>query len=337
MEKQFEKPMKWYKFVIYFQLFAVAVIEVFMAIACFSGSDVILAGLFDYDETVPRILYEIVNGLPIVLTCKGIISIFMAVLAIITRQKLACFDEQGPKLYVNLCLINAGITFLYIVIIIAMISQALGTTDGMATTIAEKVGENCTVSIVLYVLNRIYFNKRKEYFVNHGTSGIEGLKSMIQLPKKEPSVQPTSNSQDVPPVQQAFSSQDERLVQPGADSYADSAEPQPDPESEQKHGVLIGLCGPYIGAQIEMKDGETITFGRADDNNLIFASESRISRHHCMVRWDAQKQKYIFRDYSSSGSYINDQQDCLPQNLDLEVACGSKIALGNNDNVFLFQ
>ena len=28
MEKQFEKPMKWYKFVIYFQLFAAAVFNV---------------------------------------------------------------------------------------------------------------------------------------------------------------------------------------------------------------------------------------------------------------------------------------------------------------------
>ena len=109
------------------------------------------------------------------------------------------------------------------------------------------------------------------------------------------------------------------------------------PQPEQKQGVLVGLCGLYAGAKIEMKDGETITFGRADDNNLIFENENRISRHHCIVRWDAQRQKYIFRDYSSGGSYINDQQDCLPQNLDLEIACGSKIALGNNDNVFLFQ
>lgn len=148
-----------------------------------------------------------------------------------------------------------------------------------------------------------------------------------QPPKNEVPVQPFSGSQNVPPVQ------------PGEDPHyvPVQPQPQPQPETKQKHGVLVGLCGLYAGAQIEMKDGEMITFGRADDNNLIFASEPRISRHHCMIRWNAQKQKYIFRDYSSSGSYINDQQDCLPQNLDLEIACGSKIALGNNDNVFLFQ
>ena len=86
-----------------------------------------------------------------------------------------------------------------------------------------------------------------------------------------------------------------------------------------------------------MNDGDEITFGRADTNNLIFATEPRISREHCKIRWDAKKEKYIFRDYSSSGSYINGSDDCLPQNLDLEVACGSEIALGNQDNVFLLK
>ena len=176
----------------------------------------------------------------------------------------------------------------------------------------------------MYILNKIYFDKRKEYFVNLGTSVIPGVRNVIpQPPKNEVPVQPFSGSQNVTPVQ------------PGESPHYVPVQPQPQPE--QKHGVLVGLCGPYAGAQIEMKDGEMITFGRADDNNLIFASEPRISRHHCMIRWNAQKQKYIFRDYSSSGSYINDQQDCLPQNLDLEIACGSTIALGNNDNVFLFQ
>ena len=101
--------------------------------------------------------------------------------------------------------------------------------------------------------------------------------------------------------------------------------------------MLIGLKGLYAGAEIPMNDGDEITFGRADTNNLIFATEPRISREHCKIRWDAQKQKYIFRDYSSSGSYINGSDDCLPQNLDLEVACGSEIALGNQDNVFLLK
>lgn len=175
----------------------------------------------------------------------------------------------------------------------------------------------------MYLVNKVYFNNRKEYFVNHGTSDIPGEKNVIpQPPKNEVPEQPGEDPHYVP-VQ----------PQPGEDPHYIPVQPQP----EQKHGVLVGLCGLYAGAKIEMKDGETITFGRADDNNLIFENENRISRHHCIVRWDAQRQKYIFRDYSSGGSYINDQQDCLPQNLDLEVACGSKIALGNNDNVFLFQ
>ena len=312
MERQFEKPMGWYKFIIYFQLFAAAVFNFGSGIAFFTGSQYGLNS-FELD-----LFYGVFSNLKILDICMGIVAIFLAVFAIVVRQKLAHFDEQGPKLYLTYQLIIVGVNILYITIATIIVYQTLGEEAGDIWSMFANSYANCGIGIGMYVTNKIYFNKRKEYFVNHGTSGIEGLKSVIQSPKNEPSVQPASNSQD------------ERLVQPESDS-------QPDPEPEQKHGVLIGLSGLYIGAQIEMKDGETITFGRADDNNLIFTSESRVSRHHCMVRWDAQKQKYIFRDYSSSGSYINDQQDCLPQNLDLEVACGSKIALGNNDNIFLFQ
>lgn len=328
MEKQFEKPMKWYKFVIYFHLFAVAVGNCVSAISYFNGA------IHQLSHSELEWLYDIAGSLKILDTYMGIVCIFLVVMSIIARQKLAHFDEQGPKLYLGSILIAAGANLLYTVLSFAIILQAshreYGTTfsesvPAIIIALSTSVGI-CVSCSIMYILNKIYFDKRKEYFVNLGTSVIPGVKNVIsQPPKNEVPVQPFSGSQNVPPVQ----------PQPReAPHYVPT---QPQPETKQKHGVLVGLCGLYAGAQIEMKDGEMITFGRADDNNLIFASEPRISRHHCMIRWNAQKQKYIFRDYSSSGSYINDQQDCLPQNLDLEIACGSKIALGNNDNVFLFQ
>ena len=101
-------------------------------------------------------------------------------------------------------------------------------------------------------------------------------------------------------------------------------EEQPEkPQAKQQmppHGVLVGIQGLYAGAELAMKDGHR-----------------SVSRNHCKIRWNEAKQSYLFLDYSSSGTYLNGSQDCLPQNLEIEVPCGSQIALGNRENIFLLK
>ena len=109
MEKQFEKPMKWYKFVIYFQLFAAAVFNVGAGIIFFTGSH------YGLDSFELKLFYGVLSNLKTLDICMGIVSIFLAVFAIIVRQKLAHFDEQGPKLYLSYQLITVGANLLYIV------------------------------------------------------------------------------------------------------------------------------------------------------------------------------------------------------------------------------
>ena len=109
------------------------------------------------------------------------------------------------------------------------------------------------------------------------------------------------------------------------------------PQQMPQHGVLVGLKGMYEGAQIPMTDGEEILLGRAKGNHLIFTGQKSVSRRHCKLKWVAAKQKYIIHDYSSSGTYLNGLDDCLPQNLDMELPCGTQIALGNRDNIFLLK
>lgn len=112
------------------------------------------------------------------------------------------------------------------------------------------------------------------------------------------------------------------------------------PSAQQQmpeHGVLVGLKGMYEGAQIPMADQEEILLGRAEGNHLIFTGQKSVSRRHCRLKWVTAKQKYIIHDYSSSGTYLNGSEDCLPQNLDMELPCGTQIALGSNDNIFLLK
>ena len=112
-------------------------------------------------------------------------------------------------------------------------------------------------------------------------------------------------------------------------------------KQEQKktpvHGVMTGLTGLYAGADIPLPEGEFILLGRQADNHLVFEGQPNVSRHHCRVKWDAGRQKYIFRDYSSSGTFANGSEDCLPQNLDLELEPGTTIAIGDENNVFCLE
>lgn len=104
-----------------------------------------------------------------------------------------------------------------------------------------------------------------------------------------------------------------------------------------EHGVIVGLTGIYAGARIPLTDGEYILMGRQADSHLVFEGQAKVSRNHCRIKWDAMRQKYIFRDYSSNGSFVNGLEDCLPQNLDLELAPGTTIAIGDETNSFRLE
>lgn len=121
------------------------------------------------------------------------------------------------------------------------------------------------------------------------------------------------------------------------EKYSVLLEEQPEEPQMPPHGVLVGIQGLYAGAKIAMKDGEEIRLGRAEGNHLVFTGQRSVSRNHCKIRWNKAKQSYLFLDYSSSGTYLNGSQDCLPQNLEIEVPCGSQIALGNRENIFLLK
>lgn len=104
-----------------------------------------------------------------------------------------------------------------------------------------------------------------------------------------------------------------------------------------EHGVLVGRTGLYAGAEIPLTDGEWIRLGRQSDNHLIFGGQNNVSRNHCQIKWDNGRQKYIFRDYSTNGTFANGAPDCLPQNLDLDLEPGTTIALGDENNTFYLK
>ncbi|MBR1866294.1 MAG: FHA domain-containing protein [Lachnospiraceae bacterium] len=102
-------------------------------------------------------------------------------------------------------------------------------------------------------------------------------------------------------------------------------------------GVMVGLTGIYTGAVISFRDGESIRLGRMTDNDLIFDGQDKVSRNHCYIKWNGTEQKFLIKDSSSNGTFVNGSEDCLPRNIEIEVPIGSVLAIGDERNTFRLE
>ena len=100
-------------------------------------------------------------------------------------------------------------------------------------------------------------------------------------------------------------------------------------------GVMVGLVGVYAGAEIPFKIGERIRLGRLANNDLVFEGQDKVSRNHCYIKWDGYK--FLIKDSSSNGVFVNGSEDCLPQNIEIEIPIGSVIAIGDENNTFRLE
>lgn len=139
-------PMKWYKFLIYFALFAGAVANVIGAIGTISGFSTLSAIYAKYPAAVP------------VDICAAVISLALAALDLYTRHALVSYKKIAPML---LCISYA------IPAVHTVVAVSIGTviTEGLIS-----VGTNhvigIIVNIIMVVANYVYFKKRQDMFVN---------------------------------------------------------------------------------------------------------------------------------------------------------------------------
>lgn len=144
--------MKWFKFVIYFQLFLSGLTSLISGVSCLTGANYSTTGL-----VTPEEVYSTFPGLRAVDLIMGVGLLALAALAIVVRQKLAHYRRGAPKLYLMLLGANIALSALYIL----AGSVMLGTLLLDASTISELV-----VSTVMIGANKVYFDKRAELFAN---------------------------------------------------------------------------------------------------------------------------------------------------------------------------
>lgn len=165
-------------------------------------------------------------------------------------------------------------------------------------------------------------------------AAVFGIGSLITTPRRKkkstagiiPEVEEIKKEQEKPKyefIDEAVQKQTEKEIENVA-------------EPKSPKGVMVGLHGTYQGAEIPFHSGETLKLGRDLTNDLVF-TDSKVSRFHCSLTWDENMQKYQIFDKSSNGCFINEKEECIPQNMAIYLEPGTILDIGSSENRFLLE
>ena len=148
-------PMKWFQFLIYFLLFASAVLNVLSGIEQFTGK---------IYETTPgdgmiELVYSTFPALKPIDIIVGILMVALGAFAIVVRFALAKYKAVGPKLllllYASACVLNVIYCLAAVIVV-----------PDLFSILAPDIVTNVVTSVIMIVINNNYFKNRKELFIN---------------------------------------------------------------------------------------------------------------------------------------------------------------------------
>ncbi len=143
--------MNWYKFIIYFALFAGAVLNAINGFASLTG-----AQYGEYKDAV----YNYFESLKIIDVIFGIACLGLAAFGIYVRTRLAGFCKDAPQLLIKLYTFAIAASVLYLIAISAIASDN-GVNIDLSSSFAS-----VAISVIMLFANLTYFNKRAHLFVN---------------------------------------------------------------------------------------------------------------------------------------------------------------------------
>ena len=143
-----QRGMKWFKFIIYFQLWASMLVYLVTAGKYFTGA---------YYEGSAEMVYRFFPALQPLDIVMGVFCLALAVYAVIVQRALAKFLAKGPMMYYLTYIVDTAVTVLYLLIASIIIGQSVFTAE---------VAGGIIGSLVMLFVNIPYFNNRKHLFVN---------------------------------------------------------------------------------------------------------------------------------------------------------------------------
>lgn len=147
--------MKWYKFIIYFQLFAGALGAVLNGVV-----------YYIFVKMVPSDI-EVSLALNIANICYSAIYIASGIFALFVRHQMAKYKKNAPLLY-NVCLLLNGVLPMIALIPIKLMIPDITFVDYIfkAKNYILANGITLVMACIMVWLNNIYFGKRKGLFVH---------------------------------------------------------------------------------------------------------------------------------------------------------------------------
>lgn len=152
--------MNWYKFLIYFALFAAAVLNFSASLMYFTGEIYNMSGESVGSEWIYG-FFPSLKGLDVFM---GIVALVMCAGAIFVRFQLAKFKKNGPLFYFILIGVNIATSIIYMIASAVILADISNYTTTITISPSQIVG--LITNFVILILNIIYFNKRKHLFVN---------------------------------------------------------------------------------------------------------------------------------------------------------------------------
>lgn len=105
-------------------------------------------------------------------------------------------------------------------------------------------------------------------------------------------------------------------------------------KAEHSGGSVECRGGIYAGAVIPLD--QELVIGRDETCCNLVVKGAQISRKHCSVRYDGQKEAYVVKDFSSNG--IFDQNGTkFPQNIPVICDAGTVFSIAQSGNEFLLK
>ncbi len=145
------RGMKWFKFIIYFQLFANAALNIFNSLQLFTGAI--------YEGGAEQV-YRLYPGLQAADLFYGAVCLGLAGLALLARFRLAGFRRNGPGLYY--LLLTASMLGYLLYLVLASVPLRVSPAELLNDSAMLSLGFN----LLMLVVNRIYFGRRQDLFVN---------------------------------------------------------------------------------------------------------------------------------------------------------------------------
>lgn len=143
-----QRGMKWFKFIIYFQLWASLLSALIAAEKYFTGA---------YYEGYADWAYSFYGGLRELDICMGILYIALGVYAVFVQRSLAKLRAKGPVMYYSFCAASIALALLNVIAASLIVGYSLFSAD---------IAAELAPSVILLFINIRYFNNRKHLFVN---------------------------------------------------------------------------------------------------------------------------------------------------------------------------